>query len=100
MALPTLAAIGTGEEIPPDWTPALRDALLAAVYSAGSDDIFLPVQDVFGWRDRVNTPATVGPENWTWRFPWPIDRWSEVPEARERAEWCRREAAAAGRLGD
>ena len=33
----------------------------------------MPMQDLFGWRDRINTPATVGPHNWTWRLPWPID---------------------------
>ena len=98
MALPTIAAAGHGDGATTAWTPALRDALLAAVYSAGSDDIFVPVQDVFGWRDRVNTPATVGSGNWTWQLPWPIDRWSEVPEARERAAWCRRAAEASGRV--
>lgn len=98
MALPALAALATGDAISRDWTPGVRDALLSAAYSAGSDDVFLPVQDVFGWHARVNTPATVGPENWTWRLPWAIDRWPDVGEARERAEWCRRQAAATGRL--
>ena len=22
----------------------------------------------------VNQPATVGPDNWTWRLPWPVDQ--------------------------
>ena len=52
------------------------------------------VQDVFGWRDRINQPATVSDANWTWRLPWPSDRLSTEPEAMEIAtqlqEWCRR----------
>ena len=36
--------------------------------------LILPIQDVFGWRDRINQPATVGDQNWTWRLPWPSDR--------------------------
>ena len=41
------------------WTDRLRDAMLELAYRAGSDDLFLPIQDVFGWRDRINTPGTV-----------------------------------------
>lgn len=69
---------------------AVRDILLARVLHAGSAHAFLPMQDLFGWRDRINTPATVGDHNWTWRLPWPLDQWAATPEARERAEFCRR----------
>lgn len=82
-----------------DWTPAIRDALLETAFAAGSDDVFVTLQDVFGWRDRINTPATVGPANWTWRPPWPLDMWSARPEAVDRAEWCRRITLRAGRAG-
>jgi 4-alpha-glucanotransferase len=80
------------------WSDQLRDALLTAAFNAGSDDVFMPMQDVFGWRDRINTPATVGDENWTWRLPWPIDHWPAVPDAVERAAWCLARAAAHRRL--
>ena len=59
----------------------LRDALLESLYRSGADLLILPVQDVFGWRDRINRPATVGDENWTWRLPWPSDRLPTDPEA-------------------
>ena len=49
----------------------------------------LPIQDVFGWRDRINQPATVTGDNWTYRLPWPIDRLDEIPEARERRDRLR-----------
>jgi 4-alpha-glucanotransferase len=41
---------------------------------------------VFGWPDRINTPATVTDDNWTWRLPWPVDRLNEEPEAMSRAK--------------
>ena len=43
--------------------------------------MILPIQDVFGWRDRINTPATVGDDNWTWRLPWASDRLFAEPGA-------------------
>ena len=74
----------------------MRDTLLSRVLQANSERAFIPMQDVFGWRDRINTPATVGDHNWTWRLPWPIDFWTaepltwpETPNPRERAQFCR-----------
>ncbi|HEX5069244.1 MAG TPA: 4-alpha-glucanotransferase, partial [Vicinamibacterales bacterium] len=72
------------------WSGGVRDALLASAYGAGSDELFMPIQDVFGWTDRINIPATIGPHNWTWRLPWRVDEMPSVAEARERAEFCRR----------
>ena len=74
--------------------PGVRDRLLTAVLHAASNQAFVPLQDVFGWHDRINTPATVGDHNWTWRLPWPIDTWADVPEAAERAAFCRRKIGA------
>ena len=75
------------------WSAGVRDALLGAMYAAGSRELFLPVQDVFGWPDRINVPAIVSDDNWTWRLPWPIDRWAETPAAIERAAFCARQTA-------
>jgi 4-alpha-glucanotransferase len=72
------------------WTGIVRDALLTTAYGAGSDELFLPIQDVFGWTDRINIPATIGDHNWTWRLPWRVDEMTSAPEARERADFCRR----------
>ena len=63
----------------------IRDALLQALFRAGSDLVIVPFQDLFGWRDRVNVPGVVNDENWTWRLPWPVDELDALPEARERA---------------
>jgi 4-alpha-glucanotransferase len=59
----------------------VREALLEALFAAGSNLLILPVQDVFGWRDRINQPATIGEDNWTWRLPWPTDRLQSEPQA-------------------
>ena len=67
----------------------LRDGLLSAVYDSGSDLALAPVQDVFGWRARINTPAVVSDENWSWRLPWPVEDLVTHPSARERAAFLR-----------
>jgi 4-alpha-glucanotransferase len=73
---------------------AIHAALLETLYASGSDTLVLPIQDVFGWRDRINEPATVGDSNWTWRLPWPSDRLRSEAAAMEVAkqlrEWCLR----------
>jgi 4-alpha-glucanotransferase len=74
-----------------------RDALLRALFGAGSDIVIVPFQDLFGWRDRVNVPAVVNDENWTWRLPWAIDDLTTLPEARERAGFLSALAQECGR---
>ncbi|OFW14346.1 MAG: 4-alpha-glucanotransferase [Acidobacteria bacterium RIFCSPLOWO2_12_FULL_67_14] len=74
-------------------TTALREALLETLYASGADLLILPVQDIFGWRDRINRPATVNPANWTWRLPWPADRWTTEPAAMAMATQLREWAA-------
>jgi 4-alpha-glucanotransferase len=75
----------------------LRDALLQTLYDAGSGLVVVPIQDIFGLRDRINTPAVVDDVNWTWRMPWPVDDLEIEPVPRERAACMQRLAAASGR---
>ncbi|MEZ5317483.1 MAG: 4-alpha-glucanotransferase [Vicinamibacterales bacterium] len=96
---PVLArTFGVEGDLP--WGDAVRDALLRQAYAAGSRELFIPMADVFGWTDRINTPATVGDHNWTWRLPWPIDDWLRAPEPARRAAACRGLARESGRLAD
>lgn len=60
---------------------ALREVLLEVLFASGANLLILPVQDVFGWRDRINQPATTGDGNWIWRMPWPCDRLATEPAA-------------------
>jgi len=75
-----------------DLPPAVREGVLESLYASGANLLILPVQDVFGWRDRINQPATVAETNWTWRLPWPCDRLSTEPPAmavaRQLREWA------------
>jgi 4-alpha-glucanotransferase len=64
--------------------PVIRDALLETLFASGSNLLLMPVQDIFGWRDRINIPATVDDTNWTFRLPWASDKLDEQPEAHER----------------
>lgn len=61
------------------------DALLRGLLDAASYLAILPLQDVFHWPDRINTPAQVSDENWSWLLRWPVDKLMEIPEARKRA---------------
>jgi 4-alpha-glucanotransferase len=90
----------TAQVIDPEgpFTPALRDALIAALYASGSSLLTLPVQDLFGWTDRINVPGLVDERNWTWKLPWPVDGLDDVPEARERQATLRGWAERYGRL--
>jgi len=71
------------------WNDALRDALLEIAYRSGSSEVFVTMQDMFGWRDRINVPGLISDTNWTWRLPWPVDRLATTSEAIERAEFWR-----------
>jgi 4-alpha-glucanotransferase len=74
-------------------TKSQRDDVVRALLSAGSHLTLLPIQDVFGWIDRINTPALVDVSNWTWRLPWPVDTWLDreetVAHADELKAWTR-----------
>jgi 4-alpha-glucanotransferase len=47
--------------------------LLRYLYMARSELALVLAQELLGTRDRINTPATVGPQNWSWRLPRPIE---------------------------
>ena len=85
---------GAGGALP----PAVRDALVEALFASGSDLLTLPIQDVFGWPDRINTPGLIDERNWTWRLPWPVDRLDAQPEAAERQQALRRWSERHGRV--
>ena len=87
---------GSGNPDQP-WNTVLRDGLLELVFRTASRELFVPIQDIFGWRDRINVPASISEENWTWRLPWPVDRLDTIPEAIERAAFCRGLAERTGR---
>jgi 4-alpha-glucanotransferase len=62
-----------------------RDRLLEVLFAAGSSLLILPIQDIFGWRDRINVPAIVSDRNWSWRLPGPVEDLLTEAGAAERA---------------
>ncbi len=90
LALPQLAEAGLTVQAP--FQPEVRDVLLRVLIGSASCLVMLPLQDIFGWDARINTPATVNALNWTWKVPIAVDRWRESPEWVERASaltaWC------------
>ena len=98
LAIPSVRSLLTAEDIAsieePRLPHAIHEALLETLFASGSNTLILPIGDIFGWRDRINQPATVGDSNWTWRLPWPSDRMPIEPVAmqvgRQLAEWCGR----------
>jgi 4-alpha-glucanotransferase len=98
LALPALQGSGLTATQPFD--DHLRDALLEVLMRSGSDLVVFPLQDLFGWRDRINVPATVEPTNWSWASPIPVDRLLDDPVARARAETLASMVTASRRGGE
>ena len=76
----------------------LRDAVLRCVFGAASNLVLVPMQDIFGWFERINVPAVVSEENWSWRLPWPVDEMLRQEDAVERARFLQRLAHATRRV--
>ena len=55
------------------------DAALDSLYGAGSRLTIVPVQDIFGWDARINTPGTVNDANWKWRLPFSLEGPADDP---------------------
>jgi len=96
LALPGLRDAGLSpEDLFSDRT---RDVLLEALFAARSRLLILPIQDILGWRDRINTPALVNDENWTWRLPGPVEDLTADARSRERAGFLRELSRKYGRV--
>lgn len=61
----------------------LRRAILGRLFEAGSDLVMVPVQDLFGWPERINLPMTVGARNWNYRIPFELSPEGGVPRSVE-----------------
>lgn len=75
--LPAPSEARTPDEIASLPFEALHLPLLRLAYQSGSDLLLLPIQDAFGWSERVNLPGTVGDHNWTWRLPYAVEELTE-----------------------
>jgi 4-alpha-glucanotransferase len=81
--VPALRGVANDRDVD-RFTPRVHDAMLDALFGAASDLLLLPIQDLFGWRDRVNKPGIVGSENWSYRLPEAIEDLRARPETVQR----------------
>jgi 4-alpha-glucanotransferase len=72
-------------------------ALLGDLYRASSNLALVLGQELLGLPDRINTPATVGEHNWSWRLPRPIEDLETDPAVVARLEAVRSLVDASGR---
>ena len=64
--------------------------LLKVLLQSASNLSLVLVQELLGERDRINTPGTVGKENWTYRLPKPIEELDRDEVVRARLEAVRK----------
>ena len=62
--IPALAALDPARR----FDDQTRDLFLKVLYQAPSVLALVPIQDVLGGRERINTPGTVDAGNWTFRM--------------------------------
>jgi 4-alpha-glucanotransferase len=84
-----LQALEWTDPAPTRYDARLHETLLRYACDAGSDLLLLPIQDVFGWPDRINVPATVGEHNWTWKVPLSVEALGADPGALDAADRLR-----------
>ena len=71
--------------VAPDATEHARwQGLMKTLSYSGSDLALVLAQEILGDPGRVNTPATVGPENWSWRLPATIEDLARDAKVRAR----------------
>jgi 4-alpha-glucanotransferase len=74
------------------------DAILEGLYASPAQLVVTPIQDLFGWNDRINVPGTISDANWNWRLPFDLERSMENPRMRERAARIRAICEKTGRF--
>ncbi|MEO8799058.1 MAG: 4-alpha-glucanotransferase [Polyangiaceae bacterium] len=72
-------------------------AQMRTLMNAGSSLALVLGQEILGDDRRINTPGTVGPQNWTYRFPQTFDEMGGDPRICDRMTILRDFAAEGGR---
>jgi 4-alpha-glucanotransferase len=74
------------------------DAILEGLYASPAQLVVTPIQDIFGWKARINLPGTISDTNWSWRLPFDVERSFEDPRVCERAARIRAICEKTGRF--
>jgi 4-alpha-glucanotransferase len=72
-------------------------ALLRELYGSSSNLALILGQELLGLRERINTPGTVGMQNWSWRLPRTVEDLEADPAVASRLEAIRRLVETSGR---
>jgi 4-alpha-glucanotransferase len=92
------AVLGARAGVDPGMDERTRTlALLRDLYGASSNLALTLAQELLGLPERINTPATVGHDNWSWRLPRTIEDLQADPAVRDRLEAVRHLVEASGR---
>ena len=67
------------------------------LFQSGASLTLTLVQELLGERARINTPATVGDANWTYRLPKPIEDLERDDRVNARLERVRALVVESGR---
>lgn len=73
-----------------EWSFEVHEALLRAAMNAQSQTCILPWQDLFGERERTNTPGTMGDHNWAYRMKPEVQRLATDEALQRTANWLTR----------
>ena len=84
-------------ELGETFSPAVHRALLDLLNGSASELVLFLLQDLLGTKDRVNTPSTVGPHNWSYRMPATVDELRGDPEIFKLTEMMRKSVEKGGR---
>lgn len=84
-------------ELRADFTLAVHHALVDLLNGSGSNLVLFMLQDILGTKDRINTPATVGAHNWSFRLPMTIDEFRQDPDTTKLTDMMRKSIERAGR---
>lgn len=87
----------SGENKGPHFSDRVHNEILRRVMDSGSSLVVLPVQDILGLDDRINTPGTVGEHNWTFRLPVTVEKIYSSAKFKGKIEAFRKIIAESGR---
>lgn len=96
-AFRSIPSLHAGWEGAPPFTEEVHASILELLYASPSRLLLLPVQDLFGLRERINVPGTVGPANWAFRLPWEVEAMATEPFVARHTHEAAERAARTGR---
>jgi 4-alpha-glucanotransferase len=87
-----------GQEPSREFTDELHEAFTRKVLQSPSWLVVFQITDVFGMKERFNTPGSVSPNNWSHRLPQTVKELDEDPVLLAQAEMFSRLARETGRV--